>query len=91
MSPATVALTRAVQTSSACPSQWDAWDADGNQYYLRYRWGQGSVAKVTQSSSGRRHETLTLFDHGDGLDGVIDLEDFARLAHLDISQISETS
>ena len=38
-------LTRAVQTAMGCPSQWDAWDADGNYYYLRYRHGQGQVTQ----------------------------------------------
>jgi hypothetical protein len=36
-------LTRAVQTAVACPSQWDAWDADGNYYYLRFRHGCGEM------------------------------------------------
>lgn len=39
----TITLVKAVKTSSACPSQWDAWDAEGRYYYLRYRHGVGSV------------------------------------------------
>lgn len=39
----TVVLTRGVQTCIACPSQWDAWDAQGRYYYLRHRNGRGSV------------------------------------------------
>lgn len=38
-----ITIVKAVQTSMACPSQWDAWDAEGNYYYLRYRGGCGSV------------------------------------------------
>lgn len=40
-----ITLVRAVRTSIACPSQWDAWDADGNYYYLKYRSGCGSVTQ----------------------------------------------
>lgn len=38
-----ITLVRAVQTSQICPSQWDAWDAEGRYYYLRFRHGCGSV------------------------------------------------
>lgn len=38
-----VVLVKAVHTSFACPSQWDAWDADGQYYYLRYRHGHGTM------------------------------------------------
>lgn len=38
-----ITLVRAVQTSIACPSQWDAWDAEGRYYYLRFRHGYGTV------------------------------------------------
>lgn len=38
-----ITLVRAVQTSVACPAQWDAWDAEGRYYYLRFRHGCGSV------------------------------------------------
>lgn len=38
-----ITVVRAIQTSHACPSQWDVWDADGKYYYLRYRHGVGTV------------------------------------------------
>lgn len=41
-----ITLVRAVQTAMACPSQWDAWDAEGRYYYLRYRHGHGSVERT---------------------------------------------
>jgi hypothetical protein len=69
-----VTLTRAVQTCWACPSQWDAWDADGRYYYLRYRSGHGSVR-----ADGARYPVAD-FDYGDSLDGFIELEKFAELA-----------
>lgn len=67
-----VILVRAVQTCTACPSQWDAWDADGRYWYLRFRSGRGSM--------GRDYVTDTLsFDTGDGISGSISLEDFCEL------------
>lgn len=70
-----------VQTCSACPSQWSGWDIHDNEYYLRYRWGYGVVLL------GGDHEALMIasFRHGDSLDGFIELEKFAELAGLDVS------
>ena len=81
----TVTLVRAVQTCVACPSQWDAWDADGNYYYLRYRSGHGSVRRYrtenwTDSTDDEFIETIADFTYGHPLDGCIDLDGFARLA-----------
>lgn len=73
-----ITLTRAVQTCYACPSQWDAWDADENYYYLRYRWGVGTVE--------RDHRVIAEFDTGDSLDGSIDLAEFARRAGLRLAK-----
>jgi hypothetical protein len=30
-------FTEVEQTGNYCPSQWDAWDENGNYYYIRYR------------------------------------------------------
>lgn len=53
-----IIIVRAVCTSVACPSQWDAWDADGNYYYLRYRHGVGTVERKESPESDffERHE-----------------------------------
>lgn len=76
-------LTRVVQTCWGCPSQWDAWDEGGDYYYLRFRFGQGTVdTGASQSSSWVR---FAEFSYGDDMAGVIDLETFARLAGLDVS------
>ena len=32
-----------METCAACPNQWDAWTADGQYLYLRYRSGIGTV------------------------------------------------
>ncbi|GAA3267866.1 hypothetical protein [Streptomyces labedae] len=38
-------LVRVVRTCSAHPSQWDAWTAEGQYLYLRYRHGEGCVER----------------------------------------------
>ncbi len=73
-----VTIVRAVRTCWVCPSQWSAWDADGNYWYLRYRWGTGSA--VTPSPGNP--DTYLTFDTGDSLDGYIELDEFCRKAGL---------
>lgn len=86
-----ITITRAVQTSIACPAQWDSWDADGNYYYLRYRSGTGSVRQYETSEwymdfdRDQLIRDVASFRHGDPLDGSISLEDFARLAGLKLA------
>ncbi|MFG3382194.1 hypothetical protein [Streptomyces sp. NPDC047999] len=82
-------LTRVVQTCSACPSQWDAWTADGQYLYLRYRHGEGSVEWHPAPDSDDGPESWTegrsglLTEWDDGTDGgVISLEDFLAAAGL---------
>jgi hypothetical protein len=43
MLPERIVIVRAVQTSIACPSQWDLWDSEGRYLYARYRHGCGDV------------------------------------------------
>jgi hypothetical protein len=38
-----ITIVKAVQTSIACPAQWDMWDESGNYYYARFRSGSASV------------------------------------------------
>lgn len=38
-----ITIVRTVQTSIACPAQWDMWDDEGNYYYARFRHGSASV------------------------------------------------
>ena len=80
-----ITITRAVQTCMGCPSQWDAWDADGNYYYLRYRSGHGSVTRYEDenwyhSPVEQDHQVISDFEYGHPLDGIISLVDFAPLA-----------
>lgn len=83
-----ITISRAVQTSIACPSQWDAWDADGNYYYLRYRHGWGRIERYPGGPNfwerlDEEPETIGHFedDIPDGEpDGFITLEEFAERA-----------
>lgn len=98
-----IKIVRAVQTCTACPSQWDAWDEEGNYYYLRYRHGLGTVTQYRtsdwvsvryqwdESSDVPYHyqnpayvREVTSFEHGDSLDGFIELEEFCRLAGMEL-------
>ena len=68
-----ITIIRAVQTCGACPSQWDAWDAKGQEYYLRYRFGHGTLQRGSASGP-----LLGEFDTGDPWDGVIGLDEFIK-------------
>jgi hypothetical protein len=84
-----VKLVRATQTSLACPSQWDAFDEDGNYWYLRYRHGVGYARcygpDVTEfddltSEEWRHPREVLKFEYGHPLDGDITLDEFALRA-----------
>lgn len=85
-----ITLVRATQTAMACPSQWDAWDADGNYYYLRYRHGYGEVRRYqtedwVAADEDQFIETVVTFQYGHPFDGEISLQDFADLAGITLS------
>jgi hypothetical protein len=92
-----VKLVRATQTSMGCPSQWDAWDGDGNYYYLRYRHGCGQIRqyKTADWVDSDEDELITVvasFEYGDPLDGVINLDEFAVRAGIELADdLHETS
>lgn len=92
-----VVLVRAVQTCIVCPSQWDAWDAEGRYFYLRHRHGRGSVDHFTDpdpdtwaSTAGdgplgqvaRFHQELVY--GGDG-DDMGELRSFCELAGIQLA------
>ena len=89
-----VILVRVVETCAACPSQWDAWDASGRYYYLRFRHGRGTVEAYDnpefwrQTASGR---LVSRFEHGDPLDGYIELAEFCQLAGITLSDNAEVT
>ncbi len=85
------ALVRVVQTCSACPSQWDAWTADGQHLYLRYRHGEGCVERhpgpdidTPDSWAEGLSELLVEWDDGTG-SGVISLQAFLTAAGLKLA------
>lgn len=84
-------FVRAVQTAMACPSQWDAWDADGNYYYCRYRYGHGQVRHYkTEDWVELGHEENLIgivadFEFGHPLDGTMTLEEFAQHAGITLA------
>lgn len=94
MTVSDLTLVRVVQTSSACPSQWDAWDADGNYYYLRYRHAHGTVERHSgpewwkteemDEELDRLHLAARAMDHGVDEKGFEDAWDayHARYKHL---------
>lgn len=86
-------LVRVLQTVKACPSEWSAWDADGNWYYLRYRFGRGAVhVSVGGPAFEAEHEDfvnaltdaklLTDFVYGHPYDGEMVLDQFLYLADM---------
>ena len=83
-----IVLTKVVQTCHGCPSQWDAWDKRGQYYYLRYRWGFGTVETwdIDVERSWDNTQLVASFSYGDPLDGIIFLEDFlARVPEVMLS------
>lgn len=68
-------IVRAVETCCACPSQWNAWTADGTYLYLRYRGGIGSVSLTPGG------EPVITFG-SPSLDGSIYLDEFCDAAGL---------
>ena len=81
-----VILVRTVQTGGACPSQWDAWDLDGNYWYLRFRHGRGTAERQPSPNPdtwGDDPPALS-FTHEE-LDGWISLEEFCGLAGLNLA------
>jgi len=91
-----ITITRAVQTSFACPSQWDAWDADGNYYYLRYRSGCGRVQHFPGGPAfwerpDEKGELVSSFEFGDEYNGTLTLEEFATHAQLDLAPDVKTT
>jgi hypothetical protein len=75
----TVSLSTLVQTTTACPAQWEAVDCRGYIVYARYRFGYLTV-RCAQTEA-------TLFDsppildvpHGQSLDGRMDTAEMLTL------------
>jgi len=80
-----VIIVKAVQTCEACPSQWDAWTADGQYLYLRYRWSIGTVDAydTPDPDAWTRIPDGNVASFGErGWDGEIELAEFCARAGL---------
>lgn len=66
-------VTSIVQTSTACPSQWEGTLEDGRMVYVRYRWGYLSVrvspTPTTEVLDAVDGEEVFGKEIGGGLDG----------------------
>lgn len=80
-----ITLARVVCTLSCVPTQWDAWDTEGRYYYLRYRFGRGTVDTYDDPDS----DTWTVIPYGhtaefrdedDPWGGDIELDEFLERA-----------
>ena len=82
-----VTIVRAVQTCSACPSQWDAWDSEGRYWYLRYRFSRGTAEQHPDPDwekwTLKEPEFEFRTDRGP-YDGEIELEEFCDLAAMQL-------
>ncbi len=97
-----ITLVRAIRTSIACPAQWDAWDADGQYYYLRFRHGYGSASTAAspeafmaaewdeQAKRWIGVEQVASFETEDEF-AVNTLEKFAQLAAIQLSPDLDTT
>ena len=77
-----IKIVKAIQTSIACPAQWDAWDEHGQYYYFRFRHGHGSITKYENADwvgakPPQKREHVTDFQVDDEWLGEISLEEFA--------------
>jgi hypothetical protein len=80
-------IVRAEQTCFACPAQWDAWGADGSQYYLRYRHSSGYVQLARRADGewlDNERPTVAEFETDEQDGGVISLEEFCERAGLEL-------
>ena len=88
-----VILTRIVETCSACPSQWDAWDLDGNYWYLRYRHSSGRAWRYPSPDVDTWNDEeprMSFNTEGENVaDGWIGLEEFCRRTGLNIHPNAE--
>lgn len=80
-----VIIVRAVQTCEACPAQWDAWDMDGHYWYLRFRHGHGTAERQpSPDCTAWADKPAELSFTHEELDGWIGLEEFCKLAGLNL-------
>lgn len=77
----TIELVKVVETCIGAPNQWNAWDADGQYYYLRYRHRQGTMdfhpgPNVDTWQTPPSETSGRLVDFVTKLDGGLDIVEF---------------
>lgn len=81
-------ITRAIRTTE-WPSQWNAWTADGQYLYLRYRSGIGTADAYDnpdwETWTTPPDGNVARFDTEDRHDAEIDLDEFCELAGLELA------
>lgn len=92
----TITLARVVQTCGACPSQWDAWTADGQYLYLRYRFGVGTVDAYDGPDSDSWDvapdgHVAQFEDVDEPLNGTIELAEFCERAGLQLAEDAQVA
>jgi hypothetical protein len=83
-------LARVVCTCPSVPTQWDAWDTNGQYYYLRYRFGRGTVDAYDDSNPATWDVvpdgyTAAFRDPDEPLKGEIELDEFLEQAGLQLA------
>lgn len=73
----TIIITKLVRTCSACPSQWDGYDAVDNYYYFRYRHGNLTVSTSAWYYDGS--EVILSKSFGDTYAGYLSFEELKEL------------
>ncbi|KUF18451.1 hypothetical protein [Streptomyces silvensis] len=88
-----ITLVRVVETCRACPAQWDAWDTEGRYYYLRYRFGQGTVDTYAnpdpETWDGVEGGVAQFADPDEPMRGTIELTEFLHRAALRLAPDAE--
>jgi hypothetical protein len=89
-----VILAKVIETCRACPAQWDAWDLDGNYWYLRYRSNRGSAERQPSPdlqtwTDGPPNMSFDTTGEYPPMHGVMDLPEFCRRAGLGIHPRAE--
>jgi hypothetical protein len=85
-----ITIARTVCTCPSVPTQWDAWDTNGQYYYLRYRFGRGTVdaydnPDLNTWSVAPDGYTAAFRDADDPWRGEIELDEFLRRAGLELA------
>jgi len=75
----TVSLSTLVQTTTACPAQWEATDYLGRLIYVRYRFGSLTVRCAQTERALFIGEPILAIPHGGALDGQMDTAEMLTL------------